>query len=364
MTCSQTTVFNILEYFSVRYPEYRAVLPSQMISEVEHLSTERVLPSTGLHYLTMSALLKTFGFAPRVYTREAFRSKDENDKAKAKIPEKFKRIFHYYVASGIPLAVGVDIAELSCGHAVNCIGYGKPKEDISDVKTYPVGAYPYINAADLYDNYVLMDDNCYPYKMAGFDEIASQYNKSSEVFMFAVPLYKRIFLEATDAAAILERIFQIEEFSFAKVVSEVVKRTGEPVDEKNPLVFKIFLTSSRKYRKFRASEESNPHASAFYATLHLPKFIWVAEISTNCAYRRNEVFGEIVIDATSRRREQLLDSLLLIRYLNFVGFRASSGINLALNKMQKADVMGYPYCMYQNNLVEFGGKSDEHDFPA
>ncbi|MBR1672654.1 MAG: hypothetical protein IJ702_06985 [Fretibacterium sp.] len=362
MTCSQTTVFNILEYFSVRYPEYRAVLPSQMMSEVEHRSTERVLPSTGLHYLTMSALLKTFGFSPRVYTREAFTSKDETDKAK--IPEKFKRIFHYYVESGIPLAVGVDIAELSCGHAINCIGHGQPKEDISGVKTCPIGQYQYINAADLYDDYVVMDDNCYPYKIEGFDEIAPQYKTRSEVFMFAVPLYKRIFLEATDAAAILERIFQMEEFSFAKVVPEVIKKTGEPVDVKNPLVLKIFLTSSRKYRKFRASKESDIHASAFYATLRLPKFIWVAEISTYCAYRRNEVFGEIVIDATSRRREQILDSLILIRYLNFVGFRASAETNVDLNKMQKADVMKYPYCMYQNNLDEFGGKCDEHDFPA
>ena len=100
MTCSEITVWNILEYFGNRYSEYRSVLPSQIIGELERISTERVLPSRGLHYSQVSELLKAFGFSPRLYARKAY----EKEAPKG---IDFKKTFHYYVESGIPLAVGV-----------------------------------------------------------------------------------------------------------------------------------------------------------------------------------------------------------------------------------------------------------------
>ncbi len=87
MTCAETTVWSILEYFGTRYSEYRTILPSQLISELERISQERILPSRGLDYCKVSELLKIFGFSPRLYARSALKKRRSSHK------ENFKKYF-------------------------------------------------------------------------------------------------------------------------------------------------------------------------------------------------------------------------------------------------------------------------------
>ena len=56
-----------------------------------------------------------------------------------------------------------------------------------------------------------------------------------------------------------------------------------------------------------------------------PKFIWVAEISTYASYVENKVYGEIVIDATSSRMSHIDRSLIMIRYLDHIGYKIAGG---------------------------------------
>ena len=51
----------ILEYFGTRYPDYKTVLPNDIIAKLNSISQERILPSEGLTFLQMSDLLKAFG---------------------------------------------------------------------------------------------------------------------------------------------------------------------------------------------------------------------------------------------------------------------------------------------------------------
>lgn len=348
MTCAETTVWSILEYFGTRYSEYRTILPSQLISELERISQERILPSRGLDYCKVSELLKIFGFSPRLYARSAFEKKEKQS-------ENFKKIFHYYVESGIPLAVGVSgkLNGADVKHSVVCIGHGSQRKDIKDVTPMKVGEYNYIDSADLYDNYVTMDDNQQPYKVEPFNALTKYDN--SKVVVFAVPLYKRAFLEANDASVLVTEIFKHKDIGFSKIVSTI----DEKVDDENPLIIRIYLTSSRKYRCFRAKHE-NEIAASFYGAFRFPKFIWVAEISTYASYVENKVYGEIVIDATSSRMSHI-DSLIMIRYLDHIGYKMpDEGIKQVTDRLKhRANGFTFPYAMYENNLIRSGGCSND-----
>lgn len=348
MTCAEITVWNILEYFGNRYPEYRSILPSQLIGELERLSTERVLPSRGLHYSQVSELLKAFGFSPRLYARSAYGEDKQAEKA-------FKKTFHYYVESGIPLAVGVSGKKgtANIAHSVVCIGHGSRRKDLRDVelnKLSESSEYKYIDSADLYEEYVVMDDNRPPYGIMPFNKLIAY--DDAKIDVFAVPLYRRVFLEARDASAVIMTIFKHKDIGFTSVIPSL----EEPVDDKNPLVVRIFLTSSRKYRSFRGRHAGSADVAAFYSTFLFPKFVWVAEISTYSAYQKKKVYGEIVLDATAGRMSHI-DSLIMVRYLDRVGYRTpSEGIRTVFDRLRhRTKSATYPYDMYESNLKECGG---------
>ncbi len=64
-------------------------------------------------------------------------------------------------------------------HSVVCIGHGSQRKDIKDVTPMKVGEYNYIDSADLYDNYVTMDDNQQPYKVEPFNAL-TKYDKAAQ----------------------------------------------------------------------------------------------------------------------------------------------------------------------------------------
>lgn len=50
MTCAEITIWSIMEYFGVTFPEYGTVLPSQITAGLDKLSSERTLPSRASEY--------------------------------------------------------------------------------------------------------------------------------------------------------------------------------------------------------------------------------------------------------------------------------------------------------------------------
>lgn len=68
LSCAETTVLNIMEYFGNKYPEYTPILPSRIIKILSNRSAERQLPSAGLTVEDISFALKQFGFSPKIYS--------------------------------------------------------------------------------------------------------------------------------------------------------------------------------------------------------------------------------------------------------------------------------------------------------
>lgn len=339
MTCAETTVWNILEYYGSRYGEYKTILPSNMVNKLELISQERNLPSRGLHYGEISNLLKSFGFSPRIYALKAYLG-DET---------KYKNIFHYYVESGIPLAVGVsgtDSQGSSIGHSIVCIGHEKEKADINSISKNAIDGIPYIDTASYYHKYVIMDDNQKPYTVEDFDDLTLFHN--TKVDVFAVPLYKRIILEAGDAAALFYSILSMKKIGFNQMLSQI----REKIDDSNPVAVRIFLTSSRKYKSIRAKDAKNRSVAYFYSNFVYPKFLWVAEISTHDEFNNEKIYGEIILDATASRINSQ-NSIILIRYLSNVGYRfPDETLGVLFTRLSKrSNDFVSPYPMYVNNLL-------------
>lgn len=335
MTCAETTVYNIIEYYGNRYPEYKTTSPSEISNTYSDNSSERVLPSRGLPNYQISRLFKQFGFSPRTYLINEYGE------------ESLKKIFHYYVESGIP--IGVSIKANSNGidvyHSIVCIGHSKNVNNIAVINN--INNISFINSADFFDEYILMDDNLYPYIVKKYNEFTC-YDKP-KVFGLVVPLYKRIFLEATDAYSIAISIItddklkiDINSINFANHIYS---------EDKNPIILRLFLTTSRHYKKFKSINSPNQFMGNVYTRLPMPKFIWVAELSLKSLYEESKVFGEIIIDATASR-SSCLNSLVLLHYPKRLGYRnpdepLTNIFNMLSLDNDNADCT---YQLYINNL--------------
>jgi len=121
ITCSESTIITLLDYFSHKYPGYSFLLPSEISRILSKHSSERQLPTKGLPTQNISFVLKKMGFGTVVYSYDA-KSKYVYNKSK------FKEIMFAYIESGIPI-----IATLSSkknNHAVLIIGRKNITQDI------------------------------------------------------------------------------------------------------------------------------------------------------------------------------------------------------------------------------------------
>jgi hypothetical protein len=131
-TCAETAIWEVMEYFSQKYSEHKAALPSEIIKVLSKYAYERQVPSRGLFVNQISFALKDFHLSTRIYskgggivnlgTEEAYRE--------------FFRILYYYVNSGIPVVCILDTKK-KLKHAVVYIGYRTPEtKNFENVKPF------------------------------------------------------------------------------------------------------------------------------------------------------------------------------------------------------------------------------------
>lgn len=173
LSCAETTLWAIMEYFGNKYPEYNPVLPSRIITALNKVTTERQLPSKGLNIQQMSFALREFGFGTRIYGKDDYK-------------QDFEKLISTYVESGVPVILAVDNMQAggNIGHAILCVGH----EQINAAKIDSISENqilnPQLKAAvmakgiKLYDfdggkkDFVFIDDNCPIYQKADLDNPA------------------------------------------------------------------------------------------------------------------------------------------------------------------------------------------------
>ena len=297
MTCAETTLYNLMEYYGGKYSDYKTIMPSEILNNVEENSWERVLPSKGVSFENITKVLYNMGFYPRIYYSDILPEQTT--------PITIQHLLHYYVESGIPIAVGLEqqkpentdksVCDYHLAyHSIVCFGHGKLKPNaLMAPKPLPVEndepQLYFVDTATAYSDYITMDDQLIPFGTVDFD------SSPWEIKCISVPLYRRIFMDAADARAIVLDL--LTEGGITQKIREAYADDTWGTED-NPFIFRMFLTTSRSYKLFK-NKNTTGEIQYRFGEQNFPKFIWVAELSSRNHYFNNEALAEIVLDATS-----------------------------------------------------------------
>lgn len=312
-TCAEITILNLIDYFSRKYSEYKNILPSEIAHIAVKNGYERNIPTKGLGYSVMTKVFSEAGFSPRLYDRDQLMELSQ-----------FKRIMHYYVESGLPVAIGIKDKDDS-RHSIIGIGHGKIQYNKLGKKVYAVyngitDEYIWIiDTADLCNEYIVMDDGQTPYEHYEWKIVEQEKQLPNKYLLgtyepdvLMVPLYKRMFLEAQDAYDICTSVLASKKLGIQKFFTNIGTKDY-------PIVIRLFMASSRNFKLTRIANfgKTNEDVKIIYGNLRLPKFVWVCEIYDINGYPNKEAVGEIVIDATASPYDHL-NSVILIHYPHYI----------------------------------------------
>lgn len=292
ISCAETTIWAIMEYFGHKYAEYKPTSPKEIINVLKQTSPERQIPSKGLQITQISYALRLFGFGTITYSRAEFGIE-------------FDRILSCYIHSAIPVITAVHSTldkKAPIGHAMICVGYQKLKpialDSLRPDSTYnnPLpfeseGTILY-DLDDLERKFVFVDDNSPPYQCNPLSAPCQHYNhdnwKSCKITHFSVPLYPKVHLDAIGAKL----------YAKSFLLSVLLNGTSFP-----EAVTRTFLTSQRSYKDWVSTNnfaEAFPIVKSLVLKETMPKFIWVTEISTKALLKLDQpkALGIIILDAT------------------------------------------------------------------
>ncbi|MBW3467505.1 C39 family peptidase [Arthrospiribacter ruber] len=327
ISCAETTLWAVMEYFGIKYPEYKPTLPSKIHDTLKKVSFERQIPSNGLDILQLSFALKEFGFGTRIYSKDQF-------------GDQFLNLLAIYMESGIPIILSVSSEKI--GHAVVCIG--REANDFDNLIFEPseiiqVHGTPIIFNSHLERKYVFIDDNHPPYQLADLKKPFNHYKKPDwedcQISHFIVPLYSKVYLEAYEA-----KNFIIKFLNF--FYEDEIKEVGDAV------FIRIFLTSSRSFKNEIAINKTwNKDIKEIVLESLMPKFIWVAEFSTQEKIKKHMAEGLIILDATEANIYNN-KPLILSVYQKKMLLWDENNNELVNFPMELND-----FCIYKNNLGGF-----------
>lgn len=408
LRCAETSVWSLMEYYGTRYETYRTVLPSTILNWESIEMAQRSLPSDGMTYSQISGLLKTFGFEPLIYVRDIYGVSEELTDSLPKADSAFseqcefaerinlqidspeyaaerqareidqgilkryqimrgedddnrdpflQNLFHYYVESGIPLITAVCNERESINHSIVIIGHDERSPlqmSVENIRNhgFNINGINCLDSSSLYERYITIDDNQYPYRSERYDHFAISQN--CKVKAFIVPLYKHILLSAEVAVNIIEEY--IKDFSQEiKLTMELLKQVRlDSADNSldNPLVLRYYLTTSRGFVDFRNRNTDYIEEKVFYDSTPYPKFIWVGEYSTFELYKEEKVLGEIVVDATAPRYSGTGAIISFRIGGRCVSRKTDEPLEVLKEKLMETDELQgqFVYDLYTNNL--------------
>ncbi|MBI4931416.1 MAG: hypothetical protein HY841_11675 [Bacteroidetes bacterium] len=360
MTCAETSIWCTLEYFGNKYPEYKPILPSDIINILRRVSYERQIPSKGLEINQISYTLKKLGLGTKIYAEPQYK-KD------------FNLIINTYVESGIPILARLKF-QSGPGHAYLIIGHEKISDkEIDNAISLelpiitPAGEISIIDSSCINKKYVTIDDNFPPYQLIYLNDPCYYYYKdkhgnskyninieeekklnekfsTAQISSIVVPLHKKIYLDAFVAKELILTILS----SNIKSVNDD-ESIGYNHSEKE-IILRFFLTSSHSFKRKIAAEETldtlNKDVRKKIILTTMSRFVWVAELSSkkNLKGKNKKAFGMIVLDATEASKSHL-DALMFIIYPDRWHFKSNDG-KITVGK----DIRISPFNIYNSNL--------------
>lgn len=287
ISCAETTLWAIMEYFSNKYSDYKPILPSKIINTLNKVSSERQIPSKGLNIAQMSFALKEFGFGTRIYSRDQYNNE-------------FESLLSCYIESGIPIIIAMENRpQGSIGHALLAVGHEKIDDSQIELITPYIISDPKLRLHveernivihdynSIKKDFIFIDDNQPVYQKATLDNPAAHYPlewHNCKVTYFIVPLYTKIYLEAFEAKNYILRF---------------LTKGPEPLTDNSQILLRFYLASSRSFKNYVAMNGTiQEDLKGLLLEASMPKFIWVAEISTKDLIKQKMANGMVVLDAT------------------------------------------------------------------
>lgn len=336
LTCAETSLWALMEYFSAKYSQYKSILPSDITQLLDSFTSERLIPSSGLDIQKLSFVLKKMGFGSIIYSRSAYAAQFEN-------------LLSCYIESGIPIILALVKRSKKIGHAMICIGH-ENSVDTSSLFFTPIT----LGNANLrakatsknitfydYDNlrrrFVFIDDNQPAYQLQYLNTPTAHYiNHGWEdwaIDYFLVPLYPKIYLDAMNA----------KEYTYSFLI-----RDNSPLDPNKEYLLRTFLTSSRSYKHYIANNrEIDPFIKDLLLETLMPKFIWVTEISDQILSTVQKANGIMILDATEKNT---YDSEPFI----YCGYSEKQIIYNEIDRsLDKLALTLHPFSIYSENLQNF-----------
>ncbi|GHV67942.1 hypothetical protein FACS1894199_14380 [Bacteroidia bacterium] len=329
-SCAETTIWALMEYFGNKYTEYKPVLSSKIIQTLNIVSFERQIPSKGLNIYQMSFALKEFGFGTRIYSRAEYDSE-------------FDSLLSCYIESGIPVIIALQGGTI--GHALLAIGHETVEDNMIDAIT------PYFSTnkqlqddiihknITIYDyhssvkDFIFIDDNHPGYQRAKLSSPATHYPAewhNCAITYFIAPLYTKIYLEAYEAK---------------KWILHFLVSGLHPLPNHSEVLLKLFLASSHSFKDEIAKNDTlESDFKDVVLETSMPRFIWVAELSTKELMKQNRTNGVIILDATEANTR--FNKPLIIAWYEgaLIKFDFSSG------KLEKVLFPLSVFTVFQHNL--------------
>jgi hypothetical protein len=185
------------------------------------------------------------------------------------------------------------------GHALLCIGHENInnsqidallKMKISDAKLdakLKSRNITFYNYDDIEKEFIFSDDNHKIYQKAYLKRPAHHYEPKWHnciITYFIAPLYPKIYLEAYEA-----RNFVLHFLSSGIV----------PLKNNTEVLFRFYLMSGRTFKDSLVTNNSfDETIKSFIIEKQMPKFIWIAELSSKELMKNKTANGLLIIDAT------------------------------------------------------------------
>lgn len=292
MVCAETALWSLLEYFSHRYSDYKPLMPNEIHRILSSNSITRQIPSQGLSIPNISYVLKKIGFGVNLYSASTYSVYD------------FISLIKIYIESCVPVMAIIQ-NEQGVAHVMNLVGRTeyKPNHTFSVVLTMPNGSCLY----DFYEQtaeYIVIDDNLRPYSTINLNDPASNYSDPKfagcKITAAIIPLYARVYVESDQVKKVC--------FEFLKQISIQFKLPS--------YVVRVLLTSTRSYKSYLAgSKDFSNNVKTLLINLELPKFIWIAELSSTSEALAQKASGLLIFDATEPRSNMPIASLFKDLYI-------------------------------------------------
>jgi hypothetical protein len=270
------------------------------VADATYPSPERVFPSEGLTVEQVGVALKRMGHETVVVNLE-----------KAS-PQATRRWLYHYIESAIPIVLGVQTRRGR--HAITVIGHTLKTSPLLEIpmEELKIGSrlqsLRYHPAAEWVDGLLLHDDQRGSYRIAS---IPIEETRSTSIEMHDFPVRGRMtkFRLLAAIVPLPHHVYLLGDDAEAKgAILLSLIRSLNLVDSRfaqEGLVLRTFLLESNDFKRSldTAERELPPLLGWLYQKRHLPKYVWLIEVSTlplwNIQPSEKRVLGEILIDPTS-----------------------------------------------------------------